>query len=198
MNIRELTGKPSQGVASTLGGESLTSNAGAGCSITHSPRSRRGNRTLLAAVLLVTSGVTATHSAATQAAGVYLRTTTASVNLSSTGAPVVLTQVTIPAGTWFVTAKANPVNFGAADYVRCRIVVGGAQKDAAATLVGNAAPGPTGETGPSVAEIVLQTAITTPAPRIFKLDCQHDFPIPGLYVDPGASIMVVKAPGPLG
>ena len=52
------------------------------------------------------------------------------------------------------------------DYVRCRILVGGVQRDAAATLVGNAAPGPTGEMGPSVAEIVLQTAITTTASNV--------------------------------
>jgi hypothetical protein len=82
--------------------------------------------------------------------------------------------------------------------VRCRILVGGVQRDAAATLVGNAAPSPTGEMGPSVAEIVLQTAITTTASKAFKLDCQHDFSSAGMYVDPGASIMIVKATGPLG
>lgn len=90
------------------------------------------------------------------------------------------------------------MNFGPADYVCCRILVGGVQRDAAATLVGNAAPGPTGETGPSVAEIVLQTAITTTSSKAFKLDCLHDFPSAGMYVDPGASITIVRAPGPLG
>jgi hypothetical protein len=153
----------------------------------------------LATALLIAAGVfSATYSAASSAADAYLRSTTASVNLSSDGSPVTIKSVTIPAGTWIVTAKANPVNFGAADYVRCRILVGTTQKDAAATLLGNAAPAPTGEMGPSVAEIVLQTAITTTASKTFKLDCQHDFPYPGIYVDPGASIMVVRAPGPLG
>ena len=52
--------------------------------------------------------------------------------------------------------------------------------------------------GPSVAEIVLQTAITTTASKAFKVDCQHDFSSAGMYVDPGASIMIVKATGPLG
>jgi len=156
-------------------------------------------RSKLAAALLIAAGAfSAAYSAESSAADVFLRKTTTSVNLSSDGSPVTLKQVTLPAGTWLVTAKANPVNFGAADYVRCRIVVGGVQRDAAATLVGNAAPAPTGEMGPSVAEIVLQTAITTTASKTFKLDCQHDFPYPGIYVDPGASIMVVKAPGPLG
>lgn len=153
----------------------------------------------IATALLIAAGVfSATYSAASSAADAYLRSTTASVNLSSDGSPVTLKTVTIPAGTWIVTAKANPVNFGAADYVRCRILVGTTQKDAAATLVGNAAPAPTGEMGPSVAEIVLQTAITTTSSKTFKLDCLHDFPYAGIYVDPGASIMVVRSPGPLG
>lgn len=152
----------------------------------------------LAAALLIAAGFSAAYSAESSAADVYLRTTTASINLSNDGSPVTIKQVTIPAGIWVVTAKANPVNFGAADYVRCRILVGGTQKDAAATLVGNAAPAPTGEMGPSVAEIVLQTAIKTTSSKSFTLDCQHDFPSPGMYVDPGASIMIVRAPGPLG
>jgi hypothetical protein len=156
------------------------------------------NPKLLAAALIVASGFSAAYSADSSAADVFLRKTTASTNLSADGSPVTLKQVTIPAGTWLVTAKANPVNFGPADYVRCRIVIGGVQRDAGATLVGNAAPGPTGEMGPSVAEIVLQTAITTTASKAFKLDCQHDFPSAGMYVDPGASILIVKAQGPLG
>ena len=156
------------------------------------------NRKLVAAALIVASGFSAAYSAESSAADVFLRATTASINLSADGSPRTIKQVTIPAGTWLVTAKANPVNFGPADYVRCRILVGGVQQDAAATLVGNAAPGPTGETGPSVAEIMLQTAITTTASKAFKLDCLHDFPSAGMYDDPGASIMIVKAPGPLG
>ena len=153
---------------------------------------------LRAAMLIAATGFTAAYSANSSAADVFLRYTTASKNLSDTGEPVTILSVTIPAGTWVVTAKANPVSFGAADYVRCRIVVGSAQKDAGATLLGNAQPGPTGEMGPSVAQIALQAAFTTTSSKVFKLDCQHDFPTPGIYVDPGAKIMVVRAPGPLG
>ena len=131
----------------------------------------------------------------------YLRSTPASVDLSSSsGTPVPLIQTqAVPAGTYLVTAKANVVNFGAADYVRCLLLAGGVQKDSGATLVGNAAPGPTGETGPSVAEIVLQTAVTfTTSTHTFELKCQHDFANSGEYVDPGASILIVGAAGPLG
>ena len=150
------------------------------------------NNKLRAAMLIAATGFTAAYSTSSSAADVFLRYTTTSKNLSDTGAPVTILSVTIPAGTWVVTAKANPVSFGAADYVRCRIVVGSAQKDSGATLLGNAAPGPTGEMGPSVAQIALQAAFTTTASKVFKLDCQHDFPTPGIYVDPGAKITVLS------
>lgn len=157
-----------------------------------------GRNKLMSAALIAACGFCATYSAATTAADAYLRTTTDSIDLTADGTPIIITKVSVPAGTWIVTAKANPVNFGDADYVRCRILVGSVQKDAGATLVGNANPGLTGELGPSVAEIMLQTAIITTTTKTFKLDCLHDNAQTGEYVDPGASIMVVRAPGPLG
>jgi hypothetical protein len=130
---------------------------------------------------------------------VYKRVTTSSVDLPSTGGtPVVLRSVSVPAGNWLVWAKANPVHFGNADYVRCQIMVGGRQQDAGATLLGNAAPGPTGETGPSVATIALQTAVRTNVTRTFTLQCLHDFSQPSGYIDPGASLIVAAAPGAIG
>jgi hypothetical protein len=130
---------------------------------------------------------------------VYKRVTTASVDLPSTGGtPVVLRSVSVPAGNWLVWAKANPVHFGNADYVRCQIMVAGRQQDAGATLLGNASPGPTGETGPSVATIALQTAVHTNATRTFTLQCLHDFSQPSGYIDPGASLIVAAAPGAIG
>ena len=158
----------------------------------------KSNNKLGAAMLIAATGLSAAYSANSSAADVFMRTTSASTTLSDSGSPITILSVTIPAGTWVVTAKTNPVNFGQADYVRCRILVGTTQKDAGATLLGNAQPGPTGEMGPSVAQIYLTTAITTVSSKLIKLDCQHDFPTPGIYVDPGARLMVVKAPGPLG
>jgi hypothetical protein len=151
------------------------------------------NNKLRTAMLIAATGFTAAYSANSSAADVFSRNTSTSRFLSDTGAPVAILSMTIPAGTWVVNAKVNPVNFGAADYVRCRIMVGTAQKDAGATLLGNAAPGPTGEMGPSVAQIALQAVVTTTSPKAFKVDCQHDFPTPGIYVDPGAKITVVSA-----
>ena len=152
------------------------------------------NNNLRAAMLIAATGLTAAYSANSSAADVFIRNTNVSKNLSDTGAPVTILSVAVPAGKWIVNAKVNPVSFGAADYVRCRIMVGTNQKDAGATLLGNAAPGPTGEMGPSVAQIALQTVVTTTGPREFKVDCQHDFPTPGIYVDPGAKITVLSAP----
>ena len=152
----------------------------------------RHNNNLRAAMLIAATGLTAAYSASSSAADVFSRNTNTSRFLSDTGAPVAILAVTVPAGSWVVNAKVNPVNFGAADYVRCRIMVGTTQKDAGATLLGNAAPGPTGEMGPSVAQIALQAVVTTTSSKVFKVDCQHDFPTPGIYVDPGAKITILS------
>ncbi len=117
---------------------------------------------------------------------------------STGGTPVVLKSVVVPAGDWVVWAKANPVHFGNADYCVARSWWVASQRDAGATLLGNALPGPTGETGPSVATIALQTAVHTTAAKTFKLQCQHDFSQPSGYIDPGASLIVAQAPGPIG
>jgi hypothetical protein len=43
-----------------------------------------------------------------------------------------------------------------------------------------------------VAQIALQAVVTTTSSKDFKVDCQHDFPTPGIYVDPGAKITVLS------
>jgi hypothetical protein len=91
-----------------------------------------------------------------------------------------------------VNAKVNPVNFGAADYVRCRIIVGTSQKDAGATLLGNAAPGPTGEMGPSVAQIALQDCGHNDVVESLQGRLPARLPDPGIYVDPGAKITILS------
>ena len=160
-------------------------------------------RTIASVALVAASaaGAFTLHTTGADAASVavYKRVTTSSVDLPSTGGtPIVLQSVSVPAGNWLVWAKANPVHFGNADYVRCQMMVAGRQQDAGATLLGNAAPGPTGETGPSVATIALQTAVHTYATRTFTLQCQHDFSQPSGYIDPGASLIVATAPGAIG
>lgn len=162
------------------------------------------NKRTIATVALVAASAAGAFTLRTAGAdaasvAVYKRVTNASVDLPSTGGtPVVVRSVSVPPGNWLVWAKANPVHFGNADYVRCQIMVGGRQQDAGATLLGNAAPGPTGETGPSVATIALQTAVRTLATRTFTLQCLHDSSQPSGYIDPGASLIVAAAPGAIG
>ena len=153
----------------------------------------------LMAVLAAGAFTLRTTGADAATVAVYKRVTTSHVDLPSNGGtPVVVRSVSVPAGNWMVWAKANPVHFGNADYVRCQIMVGATQRDAGATLLGNTAPGPTGETGPSVATIALQTAVHTNATRTFTLQCQHDFTQPSGFIDPGASLIVAAAPGAIG
>jgi hypothetical protein len=90
-----------------------------------------------------------------------------------------------------VTAKANPVDFSQPDFARCTLVVGSTLQDDGATFIG-------GSPSAAVAEIVLQTAVTTTTSEVVKLTCQHDYSTPGIYLDPRASIVVVKAAAPIG
>lgn len=55
-------------------------------------------KSTLAAALLIAAGFSAAYSAESSAADVFLRTTTASINLSNDGSPVTLKQVTSPRG----------------------------------------------------------------------------------------------------
>lgn len=122
-----------------------------------------------------------------RAGRVYLEVTSENIPLSPNGselAEVELLSIRVPAGKWIVTAKANPVNFGAHDFVRCRIVEGNIQKDWAATMVGDGSP--------AVASIALQTALSMKSAQTVSLRCFHDFAIEGQYIDSGASLMIVQ------
>jgi hypothetical protein len=143
-----------------------------------------------AAGLALTLGAAGTSNAQ----NVYLRVTSAATPLSTSGSEVGVLSVTIPAGTWTVTSKLNPVNFGSGDYVRCRILVGTAQKDSGTTYLGL---NPSGEPGSYVTSLALQTAVVTTAPQTFALRCGHDFAVAGQYIDPGASLMIVRNTGPV-
>jgi len=130
--------------------------------------------------------------AAFAADAVYYRQTAASFNLTSKPAtPQTVLSLTVPEGTWVITAKANPVDFSQPDFARCSIIVGSTLHDAGATFIG-------GSPSAAVAEIVLQTVVTTTSSKVVELQCQHDYNTPGIYIDPEASIVVVKATAPIG
>jgi len=141
---------------------------------------------LLLSVALSLAAATAAH-----AADAFERHTTTAVTLPDAGGqwtPVL--DVIVPAGVWIVHAKATAVNFAyALDFVRCRLRIGTKQLDASTTQIGGA---------PGVATMVTQGAITTTVTRVFNFECEHDYAVSGEYLDPGASLLVVRAPGPLG
>lgn len=89
------------------------------------------------------------------------------------------------------------MNIGAADYVRCTLLVDGAQVDASTTLVGNASPGFTGELGPSAATLALQSLVASSGTETFSLACGHDGLNAGEYVDPGAALLAIPVRGRL-
>jgi hypothetical protein len=130
-------------------------------------------------------------SSAGNAADVFQRRTTAAVNFPTTGGQwTTVLHVTIPAGAWIVHAKASPVSFAnISDYVRCQLRIGTKQLDASTTQIGGV---------PAAATVVTQAAFATTGTKIVVFECEHDYGIPGEYLDPGASLLVVRAPGPLG
>jgi hypothetical protein len=121
------------------------------------------------------------------AVDVYHRETTAATSLSSSGGvPTTVLQVNIPGGTWRVIAKSSVVNFGPADFVRCLVKSGATQIDSAATMIGEAGG------MPAVATITNMGVIITSVTTVFSLECQHDAPIAGMYVDPDAKLIVER------
>jgi hypothetical protein len=118
-------------------------------------------------------------------AAVFEERSIAGTTLSSTGGvltPVV--QLTLPAGTYAAVGKATVVNWSQGDYARCGIRVDGQVIDGATTVVGE-------QSGfPAAATIVAQAKLLLNVSKVVELVCQHDQSQPGIFVDPGASLVV--------
>jgi hypothetical protein len=124
-----------------------------------------------------------------QAAGLYAARTTASTPLSPTGGAVTtVLQVTAPAGTWVVSSKVSFVNFQNKDYDRCQLVAGATPIDGATTMTGDF------DGMPAVATLANLGTVTTVGSTTFKLDCWHDFNVPGQSIDADATLVVSRAP----
>lgn len=131
-----------------------------------------------------------TISAPASAADYYFKRTASAVALADApGTPVVVMSVQVPAGTWIINAKASLVNFGDADFARCTLYAGNAQRNGASTMTGVAG------SMPAVATVSILDVVTVAAPRWLKLECYHDSAVPGQYVDPDAAIVATRAPG---
>jgi hypothetical protein len=136
--------------------------------------------------VLIAAGLTVA-SASSYAVDVYQRRTTAITPLTIAAATLTpIIQITVPAGTWRVIAKASVVNFGASNYLRCVVRSGATQIDSATTMVGEAG----GQ--PAVATLTNVGLITTGLTTVFSLQCLHDFGANGIYVDPDAKLNVER------
>jgi hypothetical protein len=126
-------------------------------------------------------------SPASAAAKAYASTTSANTNLSATGGvPTTVLTLAVPAGSWLVTAKADGVNFGAADYMRCGIKAGATIEDQSTS---------TTQPASAVVNLESQAAVTVSGTTAVTLYCQHDDNTSGEYVDAHASLIALKVPG---
>jgi hypothetical protein len=119
----------------------------------------------------------------------YFSQTTAAINLPTTGGTVVkVASVAVLPGNWAIWGKAQIVDFGAHDVGRCVLIVGGAAVDGSGSEIGG------GDGFPLVAVLPTQYAFTATVKTTVELGCSHDSDVAGEYVDPSASLMIVRMP----
>jgi hypothetical protein len=99
----------------------------------------------------------------------------------------------LPAGSWVLTSQLTVVNFGRADYFRCKIVIGAKQIASGASTVGTPRTGTPGvpSAASSVAGISLIGAAGESKSFTALLECWHDLKTKGAtpYIDPGAVLL---------
>jgi hypothetical protein len=133
--------------------------------------------------------VLAAGSFTANAAGIFSARSIASTFLSpSGGVETTVVQVSVPAGTWTVFAKATFVNWGNKDYDRCHVLADGTQIDGATTMTGEL------DGMPAAATVANLGVITTFARETFRLNCWHDFGVPNQHIDPDAMLVVSRSP----
>jgi hypothetical protein len=112
---------------------------------------------------------------------------------SKNAVATVVALASVPAGSWLFSSEVTVVNFGRADYFRCKIVAGKGQIASAASTVGT--PGATTAGVPpastTVANLSLIGAVSEPKPFTARLQCWHDLKTKGQppYIDPGAVML---------
>jgi len=133
--------------------------------------------------LLAAGGLTA------NAAGIFSARSSAASPLSPNGGvESTVVQVSVPAGTWTVHAKASFVNWSNKDYDRCHVLAGTSHIDGATTMTGEL------DGMPAVATVENLGVITTFARETFRLNCSHDFSVANQYIDPDATLVVSRSP----
>jgi hypothetical protein len=101
----------------------------------------------------------------------------------------------LPAGSWVFSSETTVVNFGQADYFRCKIVSGRKQIASGTSTVGNPGRASSKPAVPRAASTVASLGLigTAVEPRRFTafLACWHDLKTkgPAAYIDPGAVLI---------
>jgi uncharacterized repeat protein (TIGR01451 family) len=124
-----------------------------------------------------------------------LKFTTVNKNLSTSGATnVTIVSVSVPAGSWVLSAEGDFVNFGPSDYARCQLFAGvnPTPGGGITTTVGD--PNLPGAQGPAayVQAFAEIAAVTSATGFTASLQCSHDHDTPPPngppYVDAGATL----------
>lgn len=153
---------------------------------------RAGLRTL--GVPLLAVGLALPGAAPARAATTYSAYSQQQFPLPTAGAtPAAVLSVNVPAGKWVVESVATVVWLaagltGGATYARCGLTTStGLQFYHAATI---------GAAGGSATVVTIPAQLAFTAPRngaVVQLVCQHDALAVGMYVDPGATMIVRPA-----
>ena len=121
---------------------------------------------------------------------VYFAQNTSNFPLDTEGDLGKVLTLTVPKGSWVITAKASPVNFSNPAQVNCFINVNGAPKDEASATVG--IPSSLTETMITVYAVKVTVAAT------ITLTCGQDLDAPGgaqsgVYLDGSSDLAAVEA-----
>lgn len=116
--------------------------------------------------------------------------TAANKNLSAAGGvETTIATMSLPAGSWVLTARASLVNFGPSDFGRCSIFRGPTALGGATAVIGDVNQAGSWP-GTTVATLsMISSTVTTAAATTISLRCGHDTTLPGIpYVDASASL----------
>lgn len=130
----------------------------------------------------------------------YVRSSSSNTNLSTVGGVnTTIVSVSLPAGSWVLSADATAVNFGPSDYTRCKIYNGSTFLTQATTMVGDQSlPGNMGP-GAYVASVGTIGTIKTATAVTASLECSHDNATPSgdavPYIDADAVLWAHRSAG---
>ena len=108
------------------------------------------------------------------------------------GATATVASMAVPAGDWVVQSKANAVNWGPEDYIRCAMFAASTVIGVSSTTHLGTHPG---NGGTHVGMLASMGVLHTSVPTTITLRCSHDFNQPGgaPYVEDGA--LLATRPG---